>query len=111
MANAAVTSTDMLLRRDTVRACILCGKALRRGHGGSARRFCSARCRTEFWSACRTLGERAIARGVVTIADLKADPAACTLAGRAKAPPPRPETGSPDQASPAPLRRFLIQVP
>jgi len=41
-----------------------------------------------FWSALRRWGERAIAGGILTIADVRnSDPAACTLPGAAISPP------------------------
>ena len=45
-----------------------------------------------FWSALRGWGERALATGILTIADIKnGDPAACTLRGGVMPPSPVPE--------------------
>jgi len=45
-----------------------------------------------FWSALRGWGERALATGILTIADIKnSDPAACTLRGGVLSPSPVPE--------------------
>jgi hypothetical protein len=60
--------------------CEWCGRPFRPRRGGSPQRFCGARCRTAFWSALRRWGERAVAAGILTIADIRnGDPAACTL--------------------------------
>jgi hypothetical protein len=111
MTSTMVTTIDTPTPPDTVRACLWCEKVLPSRRIGSTGRFCCAAHRTSFWSACRILGERAVALGVVTIADLKADPAACTLRWRGEAPSPRPEIGPTDRPAPEPLTRLVIEVP
>jgi hypothetical protein len=96
---------------DAALVCPWCTQAFRPRRRGSTGRFCCASHRTSFWTACRKLGEQAVTRGEVTVADLKADPAACTLRWSEKAPPPCPEIGSPPQPSPEPLKRFIVEVP
>jgi hypothetical protein len=60
--------------------CEWCERPFRVRRGGSPQRFCGTTCRTAFWSALRRWGERAIATGVLTVADIRnGDPAACTL--------------------------------
>lgn len=60
--------------------CLWCERPFRARRGGSPQRFCGAKCRTSFWSALRRWGERAIAAGLLTVADIRnGDPAACTL--------------------------------
>jgi hypothetical protein len=50
--------------------------------GGSPQRFCSTEHRSLFWSTLRRWGARAVAAGILTIADIRnGDPAACTLPG------------------------------
>ena len=45
-----------------------------------------------FWSALRRWGERAVAAGILTIADIRrGDPAACTLLPGATSPAPAPQ--------------------
>jgi hypothetical protein len=69
--------------------CSWCGQDFQARRGGSPRRFCSAEHRSLFWSALRRWGERAVADGTLTIADIRnGDPAACTLLGAAVSPPP-----------------------
>ncbi len=63
----------------TKATCRWCTKTFEPRRGGSAGRFCCARHRALFWTACRKWAERAVSLGLVSIADLKADPAACTL--------------------------------
>ena len=53
----------------------------------------------------------AVALGIVSVADLKADPVAYTLRWREKAPPPCPEIGSTVQPPPEPLKRFAVAIP
>jgi hypothetical protein len=59
--------------------------------GGSPQRFCSTEHRSLFWSTLRRWGARAVAAGILTIADIRnGDPAACTLPGAPVSPPPVP---------------------
>lgn len=90
--------------------CLWCGKGLRLGRGRSAGRFCCAAHRTAYWTACRRLGELALTCGIVSIADLKAGPAACTLPQRAKSPPSVPEAGLPSSAAPKAMARFFVEI-
>jgi hypothetical protein len=74
--------------------CSWCGLDFPPRRGGSPRRFCSAKHRSLFWSALRRWGERAVAAGILTIAEIKeGDPAACTLPGAAISPPPVSQGG------------------
>jgi hypothetical protein len=57
------------------------------------------------------LGELAVAHGIVSVADLKADLVACTLRWREKAPPPCAEIGVTDRPPAEPLKRFAVEVP
>jgi hypothetical protein len=60
--------------------CQWCETPFRPRRGGSPQRFCGPKCRMAFWSALRQWGERAIAAGTITIADVKNGVAtACTL--------------------------------
>ena len=62
--------------------CAWCGHDFQRRRGGSPQRFCSTKHRALFWSTLRRWGERAVAAGSLTIADIRnGDPAACTLPG------------------------------
>jgi hypothetical protein len=63
-----------------------------------------------FWGACRKWAERAVALGILSVADLKVDPAARTRRWREEAPPPCPDIRSTDQPSPEPLKRFVVEV-
>jgi hypothetical protein len=50
------------------------------GRGGSPQLSCGPKCRTAFWSALRRWGERAIAAGILSAANIRSgDPEACTL--------------------------------
>jgi hypothetical protein len=69
--------------------CLWCKRAFKAHKGGTARRFCSINCRHEFHSSARRWAERAVASGMLSIAELRGgDPAACTLAGDGKSPAP-----------------------
>jgi hypothetical protein len=60
--------------------CRWCGRACRTRRGGSPRVLCTPGCRMAFHAASRRWAEKAVASGMLTIAELrKADPAACTL--------------------------------
>src|SRR5580704_13610273 len=73
--------------------CKWCERPFRGRRGGSPQRFCGARCRMLFWSALRRSGERALAEGILTIADIRTGaPAACTLCQRTELPLPLPGT-------------------
>jgi hypothetical protein len=50
-----------------------------RHSGGSPQKFCCAAHRTAFHSAARRWAERAVSLGRLSVAELKANPAACTL--------------------------------
>jgi hypothetical protein len=92
--------------------CVWCEKPFRPRRGGSPQRFCSGACRTVFWSALRRWGEAALTAGTLTIDAVRnADPAACTLAGIAKAPRPVSELGLAGSAAPRALARFTVEVP
>src|ERR1700720_1687646 len=71
--------------------CSWCGQDLQLRRGGSPQRFCSTEHRSLFWSTLRRWGERAVAAGILTIADIRnGDPAACTLPGAPVSLPPVP---------------------
>jgi hypothetical protein len=60
--------------------CLWCGQPIEpRLTGGSRRRFCSPRHRIAFHTAARRWAEYAVAAGILTVGDLRADPAAFTL--------------------------------
>ena len=87
--------------------CAWCGGPFTPRRGGSRRRFCSARCRTTFWSALRRLGARAVADGILEISDLRKGIAeACTLSTRQELTSPPPDRGPVDPALLAELRWF-----
>jgi hypothetical protein len=72
--------------------CFWCCNRFTPRRGGSPRRFCSPRHRKEFHSAARRFGERAVAAGILTIADLRSGAgAACTLLEAAAPTPTAPE--------------------
>jgi len=69
--------------------CSWCGQELQLRRGGSPQRFCSTKHRSLFWSTLRRWGARAVAAGILTIADIRnGDPAACTLPGAPISRPP-----------------------
>jgi hypothetical protein len=74
--------------------CRWCTRTFEPRRGGSAGRFCCARHRALFWAACRRWAERAVTLGLLSVADLKADPAACTLISGGISPASAPEVGS-----------------
>src|SRR4051794_17486369 len=89
---------------EIARVCRWCTKQFKARRGGSPQCFCGPRCRTAFWSALRRWGERAVATGVLIIADLRdADPAACTLHLHQERPPAVPRIASDNGGSPAAL--------
>jgi hypothetical protein len=62
--------------------CSWCGQDLQVRRGGSPQRFCSTEHRSLLWSNLRRWGARAVAAGILTIADIRnGHPAACTLPG------------------------------
>jgi hypothetical protein len=64
-----------------------CSGQFKARRSGSPKRFCSAGCRSAFWSALRLWGKDALATGVLTIDAVRNGPQeACTLVGDAKAP-------------------------
>jgi hypothetical protein len=104
--NAKGTECD-----DTALVCPWCGQTLRLRRRGSAGRFCCAAHRTAYWTACRKWAERAVALGILSVADLKADTEACTPFWGGNTTPPCPEIASTDRTSPEPLQRFVVEVP
>jgi len=103
----------------TSTACIWCGRPFRTRRGGSPKRFCSATHRIAFWSALRRWGERAVASGILTVADVRDGAAvACTLPpggispaaiSRDQKAAPVPPAASPDGANEL-LDDFLIAL-
>jgi hypothetical protein len=78
------------------RLCLWCERPFPAHRGGSPQRFCTARCRTAFWTALRRWGERAVSTGILAIADIRdrvgeGDGPACTLLPGAVSPAPIPE--------------------
>jgi hypothetical protein len=81
--------------------CSWCGQDLQDRRGGSPQRFCSTEHRSLFWSTLRRWGARAVAAGILTIADIRnGDPAACTL-------PRAPTSSAPQPSSPAEAQKDL----
>jgi len=103
----------------TSTACNWCGRPFRTRRGGSPKRFCSATHRAAFWSALRRWGERAVASGILTVADVRDSAAvACTLLSRgisataispAQKAAPVPPAAGPDGANEL-LDDFLIAL-
>jgi hypothetical protein len=78
--------------------CLWCERPFPARRGGSPQRFCTARCRTAFWTAMRRWGERAVSAGVLTVDHIRSsDPAACTLLPGAVSPSaiPRSQDAAP----------------
>lgn len=91
--------------------CSWCGQDLQPRRGGSPQRFCSAKHRSLFWSALRRWGERAIAAGTLTIAEVKNGAVgACTLPQCSDPPSPLPDIGRSHNASADAPLRFLVEV-
>ena len=81
--------------------CSWCGQDLQDRRGGSPQRFCSTEHRSLFWSTLRRWGARAVAAGILTIADIRnGGPAACTL-------PRAPTSSAPQPSSPAEAQKDL----
>jgi hypothetical protein len=91
--------------------CSWCRQDLQPRRGGSPQRFCSAEHRSLFWSALRRWGDRAIAAGILTIADLKSGiVAACTLTEGSQLLSPQTENGRGNIPSPDEPMRFVVEV-
>jgi hypothetical protein len=99
-----------LQRGSAMAECRWCNRAFQPRRGGSAGRFCCARHRTLFWTACRKWAERAMSLGLLSVADLKADPAACTLLRAGISPAPVPKEGEGAAALLDDLNDFLITI-
>jgi hypothetical protein len=86
--------------------CLWCNRSFRPRRGGSPQRFSCAAHRAAFHSAARRWAERVVALGRLSIADLKADPAAHTLLPAPILPVPgdleRIAHGGPVEAPPRP---------
>jgi len=75
-------------------ACPWCEKRFKPQRCGSPQVFCTAACRSAFHSASRRWAERALACGLLTIAELQnSDPQACTLRERTEEGSSLPEQG------------------
>jgi hypothetical protein len=75
--------------------CLLCDRPFQaRRTGGTPKKFCSPAHRNAFHTAARKWAEKAVAGGRITLDDLKADPAACTLISGGISPATAPEAGS-----------------
>jgi hypothetical protein len=91
--------------------CEWCEQPFRARRGGSPQRFCGARCKKMYWSAVRGFGERALANGILTMADIRTGIAvACTLPQRTELLSPLPETSRSNSAPPGALLRFSVEV-
>jgi hypothetical protein len=101
----------IVMIEETSTSCQWCARPFQaRRSGGSPRRFCCTKCRTMFWSALRRWGDRAIADGILTIADLKNDAvAACTPFQDAESPMPLSDIGAGDTA-PGDALRFIVDI-
>jgi hypothetical protein len=92
----------VLVTNGSSNLCRWCERPFQSRRGGSPQRFCGARCRTAFWSALRRWGERAIAAGILTVADVRdGDGEACTLLPRATLPVPIDDDAA--RRSPTPI--------
>src|SRR5262245_56686401 len=89
---------------DLLPLCLWCNREFQpRRSGGSRQAFCCPRHRVAFHSAARRWAERAVASGVLTIAELQNGPtAACTLVS---------DEVSPHQVLPIPLVSKPTQPP
>jgi hypothetical protein len=93
-------------------ACPWCEKRFKPQRCGSPQVFCTAACRSAFHSASRRWAERALACGLLTIAELQnSDPQACTLRERMEEGSSLPETRSGNSASHDAPARFVVEVP
>jgi hypothetical protein len=107
-ANAAET---VVMTQGSSALCEWCELPFRARRGGSAQRFCRAKCRNMFWSALRRSGDRALAEGILSMTDLRRGVAtACTLRQRTERLPPLSDTGRHDLALPDGLLRFSVEL-
>src|SRR5689334_18807177 len=91
--------------------CEWCEQPFCARRGGSPQRFCGARCKKIYWSAVRGVGERALANGILTMADIRTGLAvACTLSQRTELLSRLPETSRSNSAPPGALLRFSVEV-
>src|SRR6202040_4317978 len=91
--------------------CSWCGRDLQVRRGGSPQRFCSTEHRSLFWSTLRRWGARAVAAGILTIADIRnGDPAACTLPGAPISPPPAAVSAEGQECLSDDFRQLLYEM-
>ena len=94
--------------------CAWCDRPFRaRQSGGRAQRFCRPFCRRAFHAAVRSWALDAISDGTLTLAEIRNKGPATRALRRSGDPlsPPPDDTGSPDNALPYPLDRFIVEVP
>jgi len=98
---------------ETTRVCLWCGKGFTpRATGGKPQAFCRPACRRAFDASGRRWVSVAIATGVLTVDGLRNDPAATrALPKSGNRPPLLPDIGSVENEIPAPVTRFLVEVP
>ena len=105
------TNCNSTAKYDIAPRCAWCASHFNPRRGGSPQRFCSVRRRTAFWSALRRSAERPLVAGTVSIDALRNGRLeAFTLQGGHEASPPCSDIGSTEQPSPAPLKRFLVEI-
>ena len=93
-------------------ACLWCTRRFEaRRRAGSRQTFRCSRCRIGFHSAARRWAERAVARGALTVVELRNGISeACTPQRHKEDPVPMSGTGSSDRSAPEPRKAFAIQV-
>ena len=105
-----ITETGAAVTKSAL-VCPWCTKEFKPRRGGSAQRFCNARCRTACWSALRRWSEAALSAGTLSIDVVRSGRLeACTPREITEVPHAHPETGSVNQPSPAPLKQFRVQI-
>ncbi len=88
-----------------------CERPFRARRGGSPQRFCGSKCRATFWSALRRWGERAVAAGILTIAEIRnGDPTACTVLQGAISPAPEVTRADSPYTRQQDLERLMAQA-
>jgi hypothetical protein len=93
--------------------CPWCGRAFTpRATGGHPQMFCEPACRRSFHAEARTWVLAELAAGHVAISKIKNRPAATrALRKSGDRLSPLPDTGSPENALPCLMARFLVEVP
>jgi hypothetical protein len=93
--------------------CFWCGRAFTpRATGGHPQTFCKPACRRAFHAEARTWVLAELAAGHIAISEVKNGSAATrALCGSGDRASPLPDTGSPENALPDLMARFLVEVP